>query len=82
MKYIYIDKKTRQIKMESQKRLELPQFEVAEIDDKEDLSGYSSYLIDNKISKTKIINGRQNIIAEIDKAKDINELKDILKELL
>jgi hypothetical protein len=50
---IYIDKETKQIKMVSQEIMDLPQFDIEEVDD-DDLGGYTCYYKDNKIEKIKI----------------------------
>jgi hypothetical protein len=92
MKYIYIDKETKQVKMESTERMDLPQFDIQEIDEKEDLSGHVSYFKDNKIEKIPILQDKQHditsrpnkedLLLQIDNAKNIEELKNIIKQLL
>lgn len=88
---ILIEKLTNRIKMIVEGDIEYDNsiFTLEEVDD-EDLNGYSSYYEDGKIRKEKItiekeetlLIDKQKLSDDIDSAKTISDIKDILKDLL
>jgi hypothetical protein len=83
MKYLYIDKNTKRVKMESQKKMDLPQFEIVKINEGEILDGYSAWYKDGKLIKNEVgENVRQKAKRELEKATTMEELKSIINQLL
>lgn len=83
MKYIYIDKISKRVKMESQEKMDLPQFEIVKINDGEILDGYSAWYKDGQLIKNEIgENVRQKAKQELEKATTMEELKSIIEQLL
>lgn len=81
--YILIEKQTGKIKSYSDGIIKFNSdiFELKEVTD-EELDGHESFYKNGKLEKKKYGQDKEDLKDKIDKAKDLKELKNILKKLI